>query len=153
MMTMNTSGPGLGALSVRPVPSLGAATLSDAQISAIAAQAAHDALSREALVALFKLYDKNTQDKLVAAMIAAGGNANDVKWSLGVARDQGFLGPYKQYAWAWGLLSTASAALSGYHGYKRNNSVGWAIGWFVLGSFFPVVTPVIAVAQGYGKRK
>lgn len=152
-MTMNTSGPGLGALSVRPVPSLGAATLSDAQISAIAAQAISNNIPQGALISLFKLYNRNTQDKLAAAMLAAGGNRDTVMGALELVRDQGFLGPYKQYAWAWGLLSTASAALSGYHGYKRNNSVGWAIGWFVLGSFFPVVTPVIAVAQGYGKRK
>lgn len=53
----------------------------------------------------------------------------------------------------WGVLSTVSAALSGYHGYKRNNSLGWGLGWFVLGGIFPVVTPTIAFAQGFGKRK
>ena len=49
-------------------------------------------------------------------------------------------------------LSTISAILSGYHGYKRNNSIGWAIGWFALGGIFPVITPTIAFAQGFGKR-
>jgi len=53
----------------------------------------------------------------------------------------------------WSLLATASAAASAYHGYKRNDSVGWAIGWFVLGSLFPVVTPVVAIAQGFAKPK
>lgn len=48
-------------------------------------------------------------------------------------------------------VSLASAAASGYHGYKRNQSVGWAVGWFVLGGMFPIVTPVIAVAQGFAK--
>ena len=52
------------------------------------------------------------------------------------------------------LLVTASGAASLYHGYKRNNgSLGWGLGWFVLGSLFPVITPTIAVAQGFGKRK
>lgn len=52
---------------------------------------------------------------------------------------------------AIGALSLLSAAASGYHGYKRNESVGWAIVWFGLGGIFPVITPVIAVAQGFGK--
>lgn len=48
-------------------------------------------------------------------------------------------------------LDVASMAASTYHGYKRNNSVGWAIWWGLMGSLFPVITPVIAVAQGFGK--
>jgi hypothetical protein len=53
----------------------------------------------------------------------------------------------------WGLLSAASVGVSAYHGYKRNDSVGWALGWGFLGGLFPVVTPAIALAQGLGKRK
>jgi hypothetical protein len=53
----------------------------------------------------------------------------------------------------WGILATASFAASVYHGYKRNDSVGWAIGWGVLGAIFPVITPTIAVAQGFAKPK
>jgi len=53
----------------------------------------------------------------------------------------------------WGWLSTLSMAASTYHGYKRNQSIGWAIGWGLLGAIFPVVTPAIAVAQGFGKKK
>lgn len=53
----------------------------------------------------------------------------------------------------WALLSTVSGAASGYHGYKRNKSVGWAVGWFLLGSIFPVITPTIALAQGFGKPR
>jgi hypothetical protein len=52
-----------------------------------------------------------------------------------------------------GILSVASASASAYHGYKRNASIGWAVVWFGLGSIFPVVTPVIALAQGFGKPK
>lgn len=55
-------------------------------------------------------------------------------------------------AWMW-ILDTASAALSGYHGYRRNNSLGWGIAWFALGGLFPIITPTIAFAQGFGKRK
>lgn len=52
-----------------------------------------------------------------------------------------------------GVLAIASAAVSGFHGYRRNNSIWWGLTWFVLGGIFPIVTPVIAVAQGFGKRK
>jgi len=50
------------------------------------------------------------------------------------------------------LLSTAGTVLGAYHGYKRNDSVGWAIGWGLLGGMFPIFVVPIAVAQGYGKR-
>jgi len=54
---------------------------------------------------------------------------------------------------AWQLLGMVAVPLSAYHGYKRNNSVGWAIGWALLGGAFPVVALPVAVAQGFGKRK
>lgn len=53
----------------------------------------------------------------------------------------------------WGLLSVGSSIASTYHGYKRNQSIGWAIVWGILGGMFPVITPTVAIAQGYGKRK
>jgi len=52
---------------------------------------------------------------------------------------------------AFWIVDTASMAACAYHGYKRNNSIGWAIGWALLGGMFPIITPVIAVAQGFGK--
>jgi hypothetical protein len=54
---------------------------------------------------------------------------------------------------AWAALSTASSGVSAYHGYKRNQSIGWALAWAAAGALFPVITPTIAVAQGFGKRK
>lgn len=50
-------------------------------------------------------------------------------------------------------LTAAGTAIGAYHGYKRDNSVGWAIGWGVLGSLFPFIVIPVAVAQGLGKRK
>lgn len=50
-------------------------------------------------------------------------------------------------------LGALSAAASAYHGYKRNNSLGWAIAWAAAGGFFPLITPAIGLAQGWGKRK
>ena len=53
---------------------------------------------------------------------------------------------------AYGLIGTASMAASAYHGYKRNDSIGWALVWGLAGSVFPIITPVIAVAQGFGEK-
>ena len=54
---------------------------------------------------------------------------------------------------AWGLLSIASSTASVYHGYKRNESIGWALWWGLMGALFPIVTPTIAVAQGFAEPK
>ena len=52
----------------------------------------------------------------------------------------------------YGVLSTASMAASAYHGVKRNNgSVSSGIWWGLCGAIFPVVTPVVALAQGYAE--
>jgi hypothetical protein len=50
-----------------------------------------------------------------------------------------------------GLIEAASIGLSAYHGYKRNDSVGWAVVWGLLGGVFPVLVPVIGLAQGFAK--
>jgi hypothetical protein len=53
---------------------------------------------------------------------------------------------------ALGLLATVSMAASAYHGIKRNNgSIPYGIWWGLMGTMFPVITPTIAVAQGYAK--
>lgn len=53
----------------------------------------------------------------------------------------------------WALAAIASSGASAYHGYKRNNSIGWAIAWGLLGGIAPVITPAVAVAQGFGERR
>lgn len=59
--------------------------------------------------------------------------------------------------WNWnaigGVLSLASGAVSGYHGYKRNKSIWWSAVWFAAGTVFPIFVPVVAVAQGFSKPK
>jgi hypothetical protein len=67
------------------------------------------------------------------------------------------VGPYglgrAGYA-VWSALSLAGASFGAYHGYKRNNgSVGWAIGWFLLGGIAPVITIPVSIAQGFGKPR
>ena len=52
----------------------------------------------------------------------------------------------------WYQALTVIGVVSGvYHGYKRNDSIGWAIGWGLLGGLFPYFTIPISIAQGYGK--
>jgi hypothetical protein len=51
------------------------------------------------------------------------------------------------------VTGLAGAAAGAYHGYKRNNSVGWAIGWALLGGAFPIITVPVSLAQGFGKKK
>lgn len=58
--------------------------------------------------------------------------------------------------WSNGLkvlaaIELASVAASTYHGYKRTGSVGWALAWGAAGSIAPIITPTIAVAQGFAK--
>ena len=40
-----------------------------------------------------------------------------------------------------------------YHGYKRNESIGWAVVWGLIGGGFWVFGVPLAFAQGYAKRK
>ncbi len=53
----------------------------------------------------------------------------------------------------WTAASIAGTTLGAYHGYKRTDSIGWAIGWGLLGGIFPFITLPIAYAQGFGKRE
>lgn len=55
-------------------------------------------------------------------------------------------------AW-YTALSAAGTVVGAYHGYKRNNSIGWGVGWALLGGAFPFIVLPLAVAQGVGKRK
>lgn len=49
------------------------------------------------------------------------------------------------------VIGTAAGLAGAYHGYKRNESVGWAIGWSFLSSlFWPIAVPVM-IAQGFGE--
>ncbi len=52
----------------------------------------------------------------------------------------------------WGVLTIAGTAMGAFHGYRRNNSIGWAVGWAVLGGLFPIIAIPIMLAQGFGKK-
>lgn len=55
--------------------------------------------------------------------------------------------------WVSAFAHLAAMGALTYHGYKRNDSVGWALVWGILGSIVWPVTVPIAAAQGFGKPK
>jgi len=65
----------------------------------------------------------------------------------------GGLGAVDASPWqiAYGVASLAGTGLGAYHGYKRNDSVGWAIGWALLGGLFPIIVLPVAFAQGFAE--
>jgi len=56
----------------------------------------------------------------------------------------------EQPAWKKALSMAAGAACA-YHGFKRNESAGWAVAWAAFGSTIPLLALPIALAQGFGK--
>ena len=54
---------------------------------------------------------------------------------------------------AYMLAAPVGAAIGAYHGYKRTDSVGWAIGWSLFGGLLPILAIPIALAQGIGERE
>jgi hypothetical protein len=96
-----------------------------------------------------KLYPGDSRDQAARALIAKGVPAATVASALT------WLTTAERWksSTAWSMLSVASGAASAYHGYKRNQSIGWGVWWFLMGSIFPIITPAIGLAQGFGKRK
>lgn len=69
------------------------------------------------------------------------------------ASGYGDVGPFDALPPWYTALSVAGTAIGAYHGYKRNDSVGWAVGWALLGATFPFITIPVAFAQGIGEAK
>lgn len=58
--------------------------------------------------------------------------------------------PTRSFGWI-GVLSLAVGSALAYHGYKRTQSVGWAVAWGLGGgAVWPIMLP-IALAQGFGR--
>jgi len=64
-----------------------------------------------------------------------------------------FFVPKTALGWVYRILSIVGMVSGAYHGYKRNDSIGWAIGWGLLGGAFPFITIPVSLAQGFGKRR
>lgn len=50
-------------------------------------------------------------------------------------------------------IYVAATATGAYHGYRRNDSVGWAIVWALSAGIFPYIALPIAAAQGFGEPR
>lgn len=107
------------------------------------------------MAAILEIVPANERQDVAARAVAIGADADRVRQALDQLETRLFLKKpiSTPVRIVWGVLATASFAASVYHGYKRNDSVGWAIWWGVMGALFPVITPTIAVAQGFGKPK
>lgn len=106
------------------------------------------------LATALKEYDAATRQEIITQYQIAGGDGSILSDALRVLKMEASGGWLTtRNVGIWSALSAVSGAACAYHGYKRNNSVGWAIGWFLLGSIFFPLTPVIAVAQGFGKPR
>jgi hypothetical protein len=104
-----------------------------------------------ALATFINSYTAEDQGRAKKELLLQGVSATAIEWALRPSTNADYFN--SKWFWVHSALSSISGAACAYHGYKRNNSIGWAIGWFFLGSIFFPLTPVIAVAQGFGKPK
>lgn len=107
--------------------------------------------SSTAIADFLKLYSGDERTRIAQQLTARGVNPTATANALTWLDTQGkWLANWPKIS---SYLALASGAVSAFHGYRRNKSIGWGAVWFVLGTIFPIVTPVIALAQGYGKAK
>lgn len=50
-------------------------------------------------------------------------------------------------------IKIAASAACAYHGYRRNQSIFWAVIWSMMGYGAPIVAVPVAIAQGFGKER
>lgn len=77
---------------------------------------------------------------------------------LATETTRALVGAVDDYVVQWEWWRYAVGAGAAYHGYMRNRSWLWSIGWYVAGFMMPLITVPVAVAQyvtegGYKKRK
>lgn len=130
--------------------SLGA---TDAELDALATQVAQmtrvaDADEVHVIRSLFEQLEARDRRAVRDKALAAGANPVMLQRALAGLPMYDFR-PSKLHL----ALVTVSSGASAYHGYKRNDSIGWALVWAFFGGVAPILTPVIAVAQGFGKPK
>jgi len=83
---------------------------------------------------------------VAAKMLALGADPTKLSAAITAAQPP----PPTVPLWAL-LLHTAGMGVSAYHGYRRTGSVGWALVWGLLGGTFPIIVPVIALAEGFAQ--
>lgn len=104
--------------------------------------------------AIYHVANEATLGK-IGRFLGEGNNKAVAPSTDALAPPAGANGPVATYrvpVAVYAMLGTISAAASAYHGYRRNQSVGWALWWAAMGYVAPVITPAIGLAQGWGKR-
>lgn len=104
-----------------------------------------------ALGVMSRLADNGNNTVVPADQLAPPAGNGPTEYSGGGGESDGYWRTFNQVINY--VVRPASSAASAYHGYARNESVGWAIWWAVMGGLFPVVTPAIGYAQGWGEPK
>jgi hypothetical protein len=117
------------------------------EVDAFALRAANPSSSQVA--EFLKLYAGEARNEAARALIAKGVSQKVVADALVWLDAAGRI----NWPLLWSVASTVSMAASAFHGYRRNQSVGWGLWWGLMGTVFPIITPVIAAAQGFGKRR
>lgn len=138
-------------ITITPEPLLGYTLGAEgAELDMIAAQLIAADASMSDIEEAMRTLTSGEVERLATKLLALGADP----WRVNTAKNSVLRGKrVKSTAAIWGILGTASMAASAYHGYKRNQSIGWALVWGFFGAVAPVITPVIGIAQGFGKRK
>lgn len=95
---------------------------------------------------LFKLIPDRSWSEVSRSLVANGVSPVVVRNGLDTVTAD-------RKAWIKSGLVLVSATASAFHGARRNDSIVWGAWWFLMGLAFPIFTPIIGVAQGFGKRK
>lgn len=103
------------------------------------------------VASFLKTFDPgDPQTAAAQALIAQGVDIDTVSHALHFVSSTGGDGGM---SYLTGALTLAAAGAGAYHGFRRNQSVGWAVGWFAMGLIFPIFTSALALGEGFGKRK
>ena len=112
-----------------------------------------DPVTQQMLDTLKPLAEKKATETAIIGYDASQDVVPDYSNTSIKQNTSGFNAPDFQINPLWLALGVAGGAVGAYHGYRRNDSVMWAIVWSTLGGIAPIIVIPVALAQGIGKRK
>jgi len=102
----------------------------------------------------FAIYSPEDRQAIASTMISLGADPYAVRQALDRSGQKDLKPMDNSRSLIVSLIVAASVGASAFHGYRRHHgSIGWAVGWGVLGMFFPILTPAVALAQGFSRPK
>lgn len=110
-------------------------------------------LSPSDLADVLSAFGRDEREQLVATLIGAGADPRKVADAVSELEQRRIFDRKRQFRAVLWSVALASGGLSAYHGYRRNEHVGWALWWFAMGTLFPVITPAVAFGQGFAQPK